>query len=402
MPKYKFRAQDIRGKIVEGLVESATEDTAVDILKDKGYTILTLSEGRDLSIFARSLTILNKVKIKDLVILSRQFAVLVSATVPIVQALHIMSKQAPTPLLAKVMEDIADRVNGGLRLSEALGKYPKIFSNFYINMVRSGELSGKLDEVLNYLADQQERDYELSSRIKGAMIYPSAILLGLVGVGVFMMVVVVPKLLDIITETGAELPLSTKILIAVSNFMTNFWWLIIMIIVGLYLLIRFYISTKNGRQQWDLMKLYIPVFGPLFRKIYLIRFTRSLSTLIVGGVNITRALEITSRTIGNVVYSDLVDRTSEEVENGNSISTVFIKSAVVPPMVSQIMLVGEQTGRMDEVLDKLTKFYTASIDNTVRNLVSLLEPLIIVIMGGGVGLLVASIIMPIYQVATSF
>jgi type IV pilus assembly protein PilC len=217
-----------------------------------------------------------------------------------------------------------------------------------------------------------------------------------------MMISVVPKLVDIIDQAGGELPISTRILIFTSNALTNYWVLLIAITISLFFMARIYAGTNSGRRQFDMIKLYIPVFGKLFRKIYIVRFSRALNTLMVGGVNITKALDITSETVGNEIYKEILLKTSEEVTNGNSISTVFSESHLVPVMVSQIMQVGEQTGRLEEVLDKITDFYTLEIDNTVRNLVSLLEPLIIVVMGGGVGLLVASIILPIYQVATSF
>ena len=402
MAHFSFRVQDIHGKYINGIVEAATQDVALDILNDRGYTVLALAEQGSEKLLSKNISFFERVKPKDMVVFSRQFSVLISATVPIVEALQILSKQTVNPALQKALTGISDDVSGGLRLSEALGKHKKIFTPFYVNMVHSGEESGKLEESLSYLAEQMERDYELTSRIKGAMIYPAAIFSGLIIVAVIMMVFVVPKLLEIITETGGELPLSTRVLIATSGFLTTYWWLILAILIGLGTFFRFYTRKGDGREQWDLLKLYVPIFGSLFRKIYLIRMTRSLSTLIAGGVNITRALLITADTVGNESYAKVIRQTSEEVENGNSIATVFVKSPIIPVMVAQIMLVGEQTGKMDSVLEKLTNFYTLEVDNTVRNLVSLLEPLIIMIMGGGVGLLVASIILPIFQVAQNF
>ncbi len=402
MAKFKFRVQDIHGKIVEGLVEAVSSDVAADILNDKGYTILYLAKQAQQHVFDTSVSFLNRVSQKDLMIFSRQFAVLIAATIPVVQSLQIMIKQTENITLQKILADVGDHVNGGLRLSDALERHPKAFGVFFINIVRAGEMSGKLDEVLTYLANQLERDFDLNSRIRGALIYPAVILSGLIGVAVFMMISVVPKLVDIIDQAGGELPISTRILIFTSNALTNYWVLLIAITISLFFMARIYAGTNSGRRQFDMIKLYIPVFGKLFRKIYIVRFSRALNTLMVGGVNITKALDITSETVGNEIYKEILLKTSEEVTNGNSISTVFSESHLVPVMVSQIMQVGEQTGRLEEVLDKITDFYTLEIDNTVRNLVSLLEPLIIVVMGGGVGLLVASIILPIYQVATSF
>ncbi|MDP1709391.1 MAG: type II secretion system F family protein, partial [Candidatus Komeilibacteria bacterium] len=293
-------------------------------------------------------------------------------------------------------------VDGGARLSDAFGRYPDVFSHFYVSMVRSGETAGKLDEVLNYLADQQEKDFDLMNKTRGAMIYPAFILSGLIVVGIVMMVFVVPKLTGILQETGGELPITTRLLIGISGFMTTYWWLGVMLFIGGVIGLYYYRKSEAGHKQIDFIILKMPIFGPIiFQKLFLVRFTRSLSTLLSGGVSLPEALKITSEVVGNDVYKEVIVQTIKEVEDGNSIATVFLTSSVVPNMVAQMLAVGEQTGRIDTVLVRLSDFYTREVDNAVANLVTLIEPLILMLMGVAVGVMVAAILLPLYNLATS-
>jgi type IV pilus assembly protein PilC len=283
-----------------------------------------------------------------------------------------------------------------------LGKYPKVFSNFYVSVVRAGESSGKLDEVLNYLADELEKDYDMNSKIKGAMIYPGVILTGLAIVGAVMMIFVVPKLTEVISSSGGELPVPTKILIAVSDFLQNFWWLLLAGIFGAYFGIRTFVSTPSGKYMADELLLRLPIFGHLYNLIYIVRFTRSMNTLIIGGVSLSKGLDITADVVSNEVYKKIIHETKKQVEDGNSISSVFSESKEIPVMVSQMMSIGEKTGRLDMILAKITDFYTREINNIIANLMTLMEPIVIIIIGIGVGLMVAAIILPMYQMADSF
>jgi len=296
---------------------------------------------------------------------------------------------------------LADEVDGGMRLSHAMSKFPNVFSDFFVAMIKSGETSGQLDEILEYLANSQEKDYDLISKIKGAMTYPIFIVCALVGVGIVMMVVVVPKLTTILSETGGTLPITTRILISVSGFLKNYWWIILILIIGAVFAIRYSSKTQGGKKFWDSFILKIPIFGQLFKKIYLVRFTRSLSTLTAGDIHLVEALKITSEVVGNKVYRDVIDETIKEVEEGNPIASVLIKSKDVPAMVAYMVSVGEQTGKLDVVLGKLSDFYSREIDNLVVNLVSLIEPIIMLVLGLAVGVMVAAIIMPMYNLASS-
>lgn len=400
MPYYRYKAQDDLGEATEGIIQAASQGVAADILSDKGYTITSISEEK-IGFFEKSLSFLNRVKIQDLVIFSRQLSVTVSATIPLVQGLKILVGQTESPVLKMIISEIADDVEGGAKLSSALSRHPEVFSDFFINIIKSGETSGKLDEVLNYLADQQEKDYDLISKIKGAMIYPVFIVSGLVVVGALMMIFVIPQLTSILAETGVELPLSTKVLIFLSGFLVAWWWALIITIIGLVILLRILTREGKGKYLLDLLKFKLPIFGELFKRIVIIRFTRSLHTLTTGGVALIKSLEIVADVVGNEVYKELIKETILEVEDGNPIATVFLQSKDVPPMVSQMLNLGEKTGRMDDILDKLANFYTRELDNMVNNLVTLLEPLIMLVMGVAVGVLVSAIILPLYSLASA-
>lgn len=401
MSIFDYQARDLEGKTVTGAVEAPTEKVAQDVLKDKDLVVLSVSERKRGRLLAFSLGFLKRVPRKDVVLFSRQLAVMISATVPIVQALRILVKQTDNVNFKIIISEIADEIDGGAKLSATLARYPGVFSQFFVNMIRSGETTGKLDETLNYLADQQEKDYDLVSKIRGAMIYPAFVMSGMVAVGFVMMVFVIPKLTEIMKESGAKLPPTTRALIAVSTFLQHFWWLVFLIGVGVILMVRFYIKTPVGRRQFDVLKVRLPVFGQIFEKMYLVRFARALSTLVVSGIPVTRALEIVADVVGNIQYHDLTIETIHEIEGGNSIATAFAKDKDIPPMLPQMMVVGEQTGKLDLVLDKLSAFYAKELDNLVANMTSLIEPLILLVMGVGVAIMVMSILLPLYNLSSS-
>ncbi len=400
MAFYKYRAIDKNKKTKEGLVEAASKDFAVETLREQGLSIVSIIETSHRGKI--SLPILNQIKQKDIIIFSRQFSVMISANVAVVQSLKILVEQTANLKLKIIVSEIADEVDGGSKLSDAFAKRPKVFSAFYVSVVRSGETSGKLDEILNYLADEMEKDYDMMSKIKGAMIYPIFVLSSLLVVGTIMMIYVVPKLTDILTETGAELPLTTRILIGTSGFMAESWWIILILLGIFFIILRTYISKPVGRRQLDYIKLKLPIFGRLFQLIYLVRFTRSMQTLIVGGVTISKSLEVSSAVVDNEIYKQLIESTIKEVEEGNSISNVFLSSKEIPKMVSQMLAVGEKTGKIDVILERITDFYSREINNMVANLMTLMEPIIMVVMGVAVGIMVAAIILPMYNMAGQF
>jgi len=402
MPNFKYKGVNNRGQVVAGIIESADVRAANKSLTDGGVDVFFLREKKGAQLFFDLSFLFGGVKTKEVVIFIRQFSVLISASVTMSDALKMLSEQTEGKNLKKIISEIASNVEGGTRLSDAFERHQKVFSKFFINVVRSGETSGKLDEVLNYLADELEKDYDMASKIRGAMIYPVFVLVGLMAVGIIMMVFVVPKLVNMMTETGGELPASTRALIAVSNFFVNYWLLIIVSVIGSVLAFRYFQKTKRGKKIIDSTILRLPIFGNLLNKIYLVRFSRSLKTLIIGGSTITSGLKVAVGVIDNSVYQELINQTIKEVEDGNSISGVFMaNSDIIPGMVPQMMMVGEKTGRLDFTLEKIVDFYTREIDNIVANLMTLMEPIIMVVMGIGVGIMVAAIVLPMYQMSSN-
>lgn len=401
MPQYSYRGQSSEGEYRTGIVQAASSDIAAEILEQQDISVISLVTHRR-SLKNRIESMLNRVSIKDLVIFSRQLSFVVSAGIPLVQGMRILVQQTENPRLQQAIGEVSGDVEGGAKLSAALERHDDIFSSFYISIIKSGETSGKLEDVLQYLADQLEKDYDMASKIRGAMIYPAFILVGLFVVGALMMVLVVPQLTSILTETGAELPFSTRALIAVSSFLVSYWWVLLLLAVLFGGYVIYSLRTDNGKRFWDGVLLRLPIFGSLQKKIIIVRLSRSLHTLIVGGVPLSQSLQIVAEVAGNQLYYELLMETYREVESGNSISTIFNQSDLIPPMVTQMMSLGERTGRLEDILEKLGSFYTREVDNMVANLVSLLEPLLMLVMGIAVGLLVSAVILPVYNLANSF
>ncbi len=401
MPIYNYLAKNKLGETLKGAVDAASLEVASDALREKGLIIISLKHQRKRWYQISLGNFFNRISRKDLVLFSRQLAVMAGATLPLVQSLKILNRQISNLNLKIIVGDIADQVEAGAKLSSAMDKYRNVFGRFYINMVRSGETSGRLDEILNYLADQEERDFELTSRIKGAMIYPAFILGGLVLVAVIMMIFVIPQLTDILAESQQDLPFSTNLLIGISTFFVNYWWVVLAIIALAITAWRLSLRSNLGRKSWDSFILRLPIFGELLQKIYLIRMTRSLGTMLKGGVSLTQSLKVTSQIIGNQSYQRLLTAVISEVEDGNPLAELFQQSKVVPPMVSQMIAVGEQTGQLDQILDRVTDFYSRDVEHTISNLVTLIEPIVMIVMGVAVGLMVAAIILPLYNLANA-
>lgn len=399
MPVFNYTAKNKRGQKTEGQVEAESKKNAEAYLVDRGLEDIEIKSTRG---FNMNINIFSRVGIKEKVIFSRQLSVMISANVPLLRALRSLIDQTESVALKSVVKKLADDIEGGAKLSDALAANPDVFSEFFISMVTSGETTGKLDEVLNYLADEQEKDYELMSKIKGAMIYPAFIVFGLFAVGVLMMVFVIPKLTSILQESGASLPWTTRALIFSSDAMVNYWWLLLIILVVAIITIRVGINVPVGRYVWDNLKVRMPIFGKIFQKIYIVRFARSMTTLISGGVDIVTSLRVVSNVVGNAVYKRMINRTIREVEDGNSITSVFREEKLMPPMVVQMMAIGEETGQMSYVLGKLTDFFSREVKTAVGGLVTIIEPLIMIIMGLAVGIMVSAVIMPMYNLASAY
>lgn len=399
--KFQYSARNKEGQMKSGTVVAADEVRAEQLLGENGLIIIGLQRQQEdflerLNPFGKS------VKNKDLVLLSRQLATLISARVPIIQALRILEDQITNKYLLLVIRDLISTVENGESLSLAMSKYDKVFDTVYVSLVKSGEASGSLDKALVYLADQQEKDYELKSKVKGAMTYPTFVLCALVVVGLFMFKFVLPNLTAVLIEQGGSLPPVTLALIAMTKFFNVFWWLVLLVIAGGILAARYYISTLSGRYNWDRLKIHLPLFGDIFRKIYITRFARNLSTLVLGGIPIIKALQIVSDIINNVIYRDIIMDTAQKIAGGKSISSGLTgHPQEFPAIVTQMIKVGEETAQLDDILAKLAAFYEKEVDAKISTLSTLMEPIIMVILGIGVGVLVAGILLPIYNFAST-
>src|SRR3989344_1909264 len=396
--EFAYQARDNQGLLRTGIVEATNENSAYDALQEHGLIVIKILPASSVSILDR-IKLFDRVSSKDLVLFSRQFATLINAKVPIVQALNILRSQVSSAKLKVVITDISQKVESGDSLSSALTRYPAIFSNLYVNLVRAGELSGTMDESLIYLANQLEKDNDLRTKVISSLTYPAFIVSALIIVGVLMFIYVLPPLVAILRESAVELPITTKILIAATDFMQKFWWLVIIIIVGLFVGYRTYIATPGGRYIVDSFKIKLPIFGKLFVKIYMARFARNLATLGLGGIPIVKALESVADIVGNQVYRQIIIDSAQEVKNGKSIASVLVERPEFPVIVSQMIQIGETTGRLQEILEKLATFYEKEAENVLKNLTTLVEPLIMVVLGLAVAVMVAGILLPIYNLA---
>ncbi len=396
--RFNYKSRTSEGEIQAGTVEASTHQAALDILRRR-HLVVTSLESAKRPFYAKKIKFFERITTKDIVIFSRQLAVLFNSEIPLVEALRTLAEQTKNRAFEIKIFGIAEDVDGGMLFSNSLARYPKIFNKFYINMIKSGEVAGNLSEVLEYLADHTEREFNLNAKIKGAMIYPSFIIGMLILVGIIMLLFVVPNLVEIFEESGVKLPWTTKTLIFTSDFVCSWWWLLLLVIGGLIGGIIWYKKTPEGKDIWDRIVLELPILGNIAQKMYLSRFSENLATLIKAGIPITQALEITAGIIGNNIYQKIVLKARVAVRRGETISSVLAKEIDIPPVVTQMTAVGEKSGKLDSILLNLAKFYQEEVDRIVNNLVDIIQPVLIVILGIFVGLFVASILLPIYNLA---
>ncbi len=401
--KFNFIVKSKEGEVQSGVVEAATEKEAIEALQAKGLIILSLKAGEIQPVFARQIKLFQRVKNKDLVTFARQFATLASAQVPLLQALKALEKQTANPYFKEILKDVSSEVESGTLLSKAFANHPKVFSHFFVSMIKAGEVSGNLENTLNYLADYLEKQYYLIARVRGAMTYPAFIFGAFILIGILMLIMVVPKLMQFISEAGQELPFMTKLLLGISKFMQNWWWLLLILFIGALIVIwQAFKKYPQARELRDKLILKMPILGErVFKKMYVARIAENLSTLIQSGVSILQALEVTSEVISNLVYKKIVIQAREDVRIGNSLSDALSKYKEIPPLVTQMIATGEETGAIDSILKKMSLFYSKEIDATVDNLSQLIEPLLILVIGGAVAFLIAAILGPIYNIANS-
>jgi len=398
---YRYSAMDANGRTVSGTLEADSFELVRAKLSDLSYHVLSIRQARGGASLKEALNNMQRVKLRDLVMFSRQFATMIDAGLSVVKCLDILQKQTRNTKLKEVIGEIKRDVAGGMSLTESVQKHPRIFSPLYVNMIRSAEAGGILDTVLDRLSGFLEKEQETRNKIKSAMTYPVVVfsfaMLMLVGLLFF----VLPKFKGIFETMGLQLPLSTKILLNSSTYLKQYWYIGIALTAGSVVVMKIFSRTDKGKYAIDSAKLRLPIFGDLILKTAVSRFARTFGTLISSGVPVLRALEIVSDTAGNRVISETVVRASQSIKEGEKISTPLFGSKIFPVMVTQMIAVGEETGRLDQMLDKVSNFYDDEVDNTLKSLTSLIEPLMIVGLGLIVGFIAVSVISPIYSLVGS-
>ncbi len=399
MPLFSYHASDADQKPVTGTVEAPTLPLAVKVLRNRQYFIIDIKE-RTLGVLSLLFLRFRKVSASDITNFTRQLATMVVAGLSLPDALTILRTQATNPVLTKALTDVENQILSGGNLAASLSKHPTIFSTVYRSLVKAGETSGTLDQVLLRLAETLETEREFASKVKGALIYPAIVIVGMIVVVFVMMTVVIPKLTELYKDFGIALPLTTQLLINISNLFVLYWWLALVFIVVGAAVFKKWSKTTVGEFIVDSVKLRIPIMGDLQKKIILVEFTRTLAMLIGSGIHILNGLSILRDSLGNVLFRRAIDDISKRIEKGFSLGETFAQHPIFPPIVPQMMKVGEETGKLDDTLFKLSKYFQTESEHLVRGLTTAIEPIIMVVLGLGVGFIVISIVTPIYSLTT--
>ncbi|MFH1847408.1 MAG: type II secretion system F family protein [Candidatus Omnitrophota bacterium] len=402
MGKFVYTAKDSTGHTLKGELLAADKKKALDILREKGLLVLNLEAFKEKSAMFSFLSLTSKKKIamEELVIFSRQMATMTGAGITIVDSLDTLADQVDNPSLQKILKDIRDSVNTGASLSEAMSKYTVVFSAYFVNMIKAGESSGMLDEVLERISSYMEKTNALQKKIKTAMVYPSIVSLMAVGITLVMILKVIPVFKDMFSGFGAALPAPTMFLINLSDAMRHYFVFFVVGFVIFGVIVKRYTRTEKGQTVIDGLKLKMPVFGELFKRVAISKFTRTLSTLMKSGVPILTALEIVAKTAGNRVVEKSINTVRDSVREGESISSPMAKSGIFPPLVTRMVAVGEKSGELETMLIKIADFYDEQVDAIVDGLTSLIEPLIIAFLGIVIGGIVISMFLPIFQISS--
>lgn len=383
-----------------GAIEASSREAAIGLLQKYGLYVTILEETKEAPIYARRIKFFERTSVKDVVLFSRQLSIMFSSKVSLVESLRTLASQTRNPDFKEKILKISEEVEGGTALSLALSKYPRVFSAFYVAMVKAGEASGKLSESLTYLADHLEREYYLMGKIRGAMIYPSLILFVALSVLILMMVFVVPQLSKVLEESGADLPAITKFVIGLSNFLRAWGLILFLGLAALAVFFFRYSKTEGGKKIFGRFFLRLPAIGNFLKMVYLSRFAENLSTLISGGIPVAQSLEICAQIVENTVYREIILQARDKVRTGEAISQVLIRfPKEFSPIFTQMTLVGERTGTLDKTLLNLVSFYQKETGRMVEDLLGVLEPLLIVFLGLGVGGLMGAILMPLYRMS---
>jgi len=398
---FSYKTINKEGEREEGEIEAFSVDAAIASLQRRGLAVSSVKakDEDDDGDILKKIPFLNRVSNKEIVILSRQMSTLFEAQVSALKIFKLIGTETENITLRKHMLQIVDDLQGGSSISGALAKHPDIFSDFYVNMIKAGEESGHIDQSFAYLADYMDRNYEISSKAKNALIYPAFVIFTFIAVMVLMFTVIVPKIGLIIKESGQEVPFYTKMVFWVSDLFVNNWIFMIMGLVALIGGIFWYSSTNEGRRWISNARLYVPYVGDLYRKLYLSRFSDNMSTMVLSGIPMLKAIEVTSSVIDNEIYKEVLDEALVKVKAGQALSVAMGGRDEIPNVLIQMIKAGEESGELGNILKTMSKFYQREVIGAVDTLVSMIEPAMIVALGIGVGILLASVLMPIYNIA---
>jgi len=398
---FSYKVINEKGQTQTGQIDAVSKDLAISSLQRRKFIVVSVEAKTSATGLKKSLPFLDRVPLKDIVIMSRQLSTLFEAQVSAVKAFDLLAQNAENPKLRDVLSSVSQDMQGGITIAQAMSKHPRVFSDFYINMISAGEESGKLTDTFTYLAGYLERQYELTSKTRNALIYPAFVIFTFIVVMILMLTMVIPRLSQILLDSGQDIPFYTKVVIGISNFFVNYGiFLAIFVIlggIGLYMMSR----SNKGRERLDNFKLKFPYIGKLYQKVYLSRIADNINTMLSAGIPVVRTLEITGSVVGNKIYQNILNQSVEGVKAGNAISDTFARHEQMPPILVQMVQVGEETGSLGSILETLARFYKREVDNAVDTLIGLIEPAMIILLGVGVGFLLTSILVPIYNIASS-
>ncbi len=402
MAVFNYTALDSEGNERQGTIDAVTEDVAITALQRRGLVVSSVGPAAGKAVLDTRISLFERISNADVVMLSRQMTTLFEAQVSALRAFRLLAAEARTASMGDKLTEIANDIQSGSTISSALSKHPKVFSSFYVNMVRAGEESGKLDETFAFLADYLDRNYELTQKARNALIYPAFIMTTFVVVMILMLTLVIPNLSSMLAESGQAIPIYTKVVIALSNFFRHYILLILVLLVmGSIFLVR-YGRTNAGRELFSRARLEIPAVGGIYQKIYLSRLADNLSTMLKSGIQILRGIEITASVVEDATYERILNAAAADVKAGLPVSEALRKHPEIPGIVVAMMKIGEETGNMGAILETIARFYRREVNNAVDTLVGLIEPFMIVALAVGVAILLASVLIPIYNIASGF
>jgi type II secretory pathway component PulF len=398
---FSYKGLDKQGSAREGTIDAPSLEAAISSLQRRGYTVSAVDPLTEQASWLQfEFTIFERVNNKEIVIFSRQIATLFEAQVSALRVFRLLAAESENKLLQRTLTQVADDIQGGSTISRSLASHPSVFSPFYVSMVRAGEESGKLDQVFMNLAEHLDRTYEVMSKARNALIYPIFVISTFFAVMTLMLTLVIPRISQIIIDSGQEMPIYTKIVIGLSSFVTNYIvFILLFLAAGAVVLWRFS-QTGVGARAFDEAKLGVPYIGNLYKQLYLSRIADNLSTLLSSGLSMLQTLEITAEVVGNLVYREILEETMVRVKGGSTVSDAFSDFREIPGVMTQMVKVGEETGSLPSILETMAKFYRREVNNAVDTLINLIEPAMIVLLGLGVGVLLAAVLMPIYNIAT--